>query len=156
APARVVLFFGAAHELDPRRWIDRYTWRRVDAGVAVAHAAVRWYADAGFGPREKLHVLWKGVDLAAFDAAQATAAATRAALGVGPADLAVATVGRMAWQKGLGDLFAAIAALRPPLPQARFFVIGGGRDAAATQEAAAGLGDTVRFLGHRDDVPALL
>src|SRR5262249_19073941 len=37
--ARVALFLGATHELDRRRWLDRHTWRRVDAGIVVAHGA---------------------------------------------------------------------------------------------------------------------
>src|SRR5262245_17341264 len=95
AGGRVALFFGATHELDRRRWIDRDTWQRVDAGIVVAHGAARWYADEGFGPRAKLHVLWKGVDLARFTAADARATAVRATLGLGPAELAIGTVGRL-------------------------------------------------------------
>ncbi len=158
AGGRVALFFGAAHELAAHRWVDRITWRTVDAGIVVARAAAEWYVDHGFGPRAKVHVLWKGVDLATFDAAGAAAASVRTALGLAPDTLAVGTVGRLAWQKGLGDLFAAIRVLRPRLPGARFFVVGGGRDAAAVAAAAADpeLRGAVTLLGQRDDVPALL
>lgn len=156
APGRVALFFGAAHELEPRRWVDRFTWRIVDAGVVVAHGAADWYVERGFGPREKIHVLWKGVDLAVFDAARVRAAETRAALGLAPGTLAVGMVGRLAWQKGIGDLFAAVRDLRSVLPEVRWFVVGGGRDAAAVTAAAAELGGAVTLLGQRDDVPALL
>jgi glycosyltransferase involved in cell wall biosynthesis len=155
---RVALFFGLTHELDPARWVDRVTWRGVDAGIVVAHGAARWYDAHGFGPRAKLHVLWKGVDLATFDAAQAGAAAVRAALGLRPDELAVGTVGRLAWQKGIDHLLAAVRLARPRLPRARFFVIGGGRDAAGVAAAAAApeLGGAVTLLGQRDDVPELL
>src|SRR5438045_3498196 len=57
ARARVALFFGLTHELDSVRWVDRHTWRAVDAGIVVAHGAARWYAERGFGPLAKLHVL---------------------------------------------------------------------------------------------------
>jgi len=158
AGGRVVLFFGLTHELDGRRWIDRFTWRHVDAGMVVAHAAARWYAEEGFGPAAKMHVLWKGVDLESFDAAQADAAAMRAALGLRADELAVGTVGRLAWQKGIDDLLDAVRRVRPRLPGARFFVVGGGRDADAVAAAAAApdLGGAVTLLGQRDDVPALL
>src|SRR5437762_159303 len=158
APGRVVFFLGATHELDRGRWVDRFTWRHVDAGIVVAHGAARWYADEGFGPPGKMHVLWKGVDLGAFDAARADAAAVRASLGLAPGVLAVGTVGRLAWQKGIDDLLAAVRLLRPRLPDARFFVVGGGRDADAIAAAARApeLGDAVILLGPRDDVPALL
>src|SRR5204863_5573641 len=117
-------------------WVDRFTWRRIDAGMVVAHGAARWYRDEGFGPPVKMHVLWKGVDLAAFDAARTRAAALRPELGLGAGDLAIGTVGRLAWQKGIDDLLAAVRLVRPVVPGARFFVVGSGRDAEAVAAAA--------------------
>jgi glycosyltransferase involved in cell wall biosynthesis len=156
APGRVAMMFGLTHELDPKRWVDRFTWRGCDAGIVLAHGAARWYDDAGFGPLAKLHVLWKGVDLARFDATPADAAAVRAEIGVGADTLLVGTVGRLAWQKGLDRLFTAIGLLGDRLPSAKFVVVGGGGDAATVEEAAAGLGDRVRLLGAREDVPRVL
>jgi len=156
--ARITLFLGASHELDPARWVDSHTWHVVDAGIVVAHEAARSYAEHGFGPPAKLHVLWKGVDLAAFDAAQGARAPTRAALGLGADDLAVGAVGRLAWEKGFDQLLDAIRLMRPRLPRARFFVVGGGRDAEEIARAAAApdLAGVVTLLGQRDDVPAFL
>ena len=155
---RVVLFFGATHELDERRPFDRLTWRVLDAGIVVASAAADWYAERGFGPRAKLHVLWKGVDASVFERAATRGAAVRAALGVAPDDVAIGTVGRLAWQKGLDDLLAAARLVRARVPRARFFVIGGGRDAARIAASAAdpALDGAVTLLGQRDDVPDLL
>lgn len=153
---KVALIFGLTHELRGDRWIDRYTWRRVDAGIVLAHEAARWYLDEGFGPLSKLPVLWKGVDLARFDEAQARRAAVRAELGLAPDELAIGTVGRLAWQKGLDDLMGALAIARDRLPRARVFIAGGGRDAPLVEAAAAELGGLVTLLGQRDDVPALL
>ena len=155
---RAVVFFGATHELDPRRGFDRFTWRAVDAGIVVAAGAAEWYVERGFGPRSKIHVLWNGVELSAFERATTRAAATRAALGLAADELAIGTVGRLAWQKGLGDLLAAAELVRARVPRARFFVVGGGRDAAQVAAAAAapGLDGAVTLLGQRDDVPELL
>ncbi len=155
---RVVLFLGATHELDGGRWLDRFTWRHVDAAVVVAHGAARWYQAQGLGPPEKIHVLWKGVDLARWQVAGEERARVRGALGLGADDFAVGTVGRLAWQKGVEDLFAAVRLVHPRLPRARFFVIGGGRDAPLVEAAAAApeLDGAVALLGQRDDVPSLL
>ncbi len=157
ARGRVAFFLGATHELDRARWVDRFTWRAVDAGIVVAHGAARWYVDEGFGPPGKVHVLWKGVDLPRFERACAEAARKRGELGLRPDELAVGTVGRLAWQKGIDDLFAAVRLVRPRLPRARFFVVGGGRDADAVAAAAAApeLGGAVTLLGPREDVPEL-
>ena len=158
ARGRVAFFLGATHELERARWVDRFTWRAVDAGIVVAHGAARWYAAEGFGPPAKMHVLWKGVDLARFDRAHAEAARKRAELGLASDELAVGTVGRLAWQKGIDDLLEAVRRVRPRLPRARFFVVGGGRDAEAVAAAAAApdLGGAVTLLGPREDVPELL
>jgi glycosyltransferase involved in cell wall biosynthesis len=156
AGGRVALFFGLAEELDPRRWVDRYTWRRVDAGITVAREAARWYAEHGFGPPSKLHVLWKGVDLTPFDLGLVTRQATREALGLADEELAIGTACRLAWQKGIDHLLEAIRLLHGRCPAGRFFVIGDGRERPEIERAAADLGSTVTFLGQRDDVPALL
>ena len=156
AGSRVVLFLGATHELARRRWVDRFTWRRMDAGIVVAHGAADWYVAEGFGPPGKIHVLWKGVELPRFDAAHGGASGLRATLGLGPEDVAIGMVGRLAWQKGIDDLFAAVRIVRPRVPRARFFVVGGGRDADAVAAAAAELGGAVTLLGQREDVPELL
>jgi len=156
AGGRVALFLGLTHELDRGRWIDRFTWRHVDAGVVVAHGEKRWYVAAGFGPPGKLHVLWKGVDPARFDAARPQRDALRTALGLAPHEVAIGTVGRLAWQKGIGDLLDAVPMVRARCPSARFFIAGGGRDAPAVATAVAALDGSVTLLGHRDDVPELL
>jgi len=156
AGGRVAIFFGLTQELDAKRWIDRYTWRRVDAGIAVAHGAVRWYAEHGFGPPAKLHTLWKGVDVAPFDLGIATRRATREALGLADGELAIGTACRLAWQKGIDQLFDAVRLARGRLAGARVFIVGDGRERPQIERAATDLGAAVTFLGQRDDVPALL
>src|SRR5438874_1655081 len=152
---RVRLLFVNANRSQSFGGVERWM---VDAGIVVAHGAARWYAAEGFGPPEKMHVLWKGVQLARFARARAEAARKRAELGLGPDELAVGTVGRLAWQKGIDDLLEAVRRVRPGLPRARFFVVGGGRDAEAVAAAATApeLGGAVTLLGPRDDVPELL
>src|SRR5207247_2347212 len=90
--------------------------------------------------------------------ARAEAARKRAELRLAPGELAVGTVGRLAWQEGSAALLQAVRRLRPHPPRARFFVAGGGRDAEAVAVAAAApdLGGAVTLLGPRDDVPDLL
>ena len=153
---RVAIFFGLTHELDRRRWVDRYTWRRLDAGIAVARGAADWYAAQGFGPATKVHTLWKGVDLAPFDRGITLRRVTRDELGIADGEFVVGTACRLAWQKGVDQLLEAIRLVAPRLPQARFLVVGDGRERAEIEAAAGDLGSRVRFLGHREDVPTLL
>jgi glycosyltransferase involved in cell wall biosynthesis len=155
---RLVLRFGLTHELDTRRWVDRFTWRQVDAGIIAAEGAARWYVENGFGPASKMHVLWKGVDLRRFEHPEGTRAAVRAALGLAPDAIAACMVGRLAWEKGIDVLFEAARTVVERAPTVRLFVVGGGRDAEAVAAAARtpALRGAVTVLGQRDDVPALL
>lgn len=78
-------------------------------------------------PRARLHLLGNGVDLDRFDPARAPpqrVAEVRAALGVGPDEVVCGVVGRMVWEKGYRDIFAAARALRATAPRIRFVVIG--------------------------------
>src|SRR5262249_62093878 len=73
-------------------------------------------------------------------------------------DVSVGTVGRLAWQKGIDHLLAAVPGVRVRQPRVRFFIVGGGGDGAQLAETAerSGLRDAVTFLGPRGGVPALL
>jgi glycosyltransferase involved in cell wall biosynthesis len=67
-------------------------------------------------------------------------------------------VGRLAQQKGVEDLLAALDLLQHVLPELRTLIVGAGplRERLEDRAAAFQLGPFVRFLGHRDDVPRLL
>jgi glycosyltransferase involved in cell wall biosynthesis len=114
-------------------------------------------------PRRKLHQLGNGIDLARFDPDAVSAArrdALRAEVGAGPDDVVCGAVGRLVWEKGYRELFAAAATLRESQPNVQLVVIGGNDPEKAdalseTDIEAAGREGRVRFLGHRDDVEAL-
>ncbi|MBC8160532.1 MAG: glycosyltransferase [Roseiflexaceae bacterium] len=84
--------------------------------------------------------------------------AMRAALGQSSDAALIGTVARCAAQKNPRLFVEAAAALLRDLPTARFVWCGGGElQAQAEQWAAArGIGHAVRFLGHREDVAALM
>jgi glycosyltransferase involved in cell wall biosynthesis len=111
-------------------------------------------------PPAKLVMLGNGVDLVRFaPPADTEVAAARRALGFDPSDVVVGFVGRLVWQKGLRELFAAAAILRQRRPEVRMVVVGPlDQDKAdglspADVDAARALG--VEFLGRRDDVEVL-
>ena len=83
----------------------------------------------------------------------------RAALGLGEDEEVAVHAGRHEFAKGLPNLIAAVAELAPRRPRLRVWIAG--REGALTGElerriAAAGLGERVRVLGHRDDLPEVL
>ncbi len=107
--------------------------------------------------REKLHVIYNGVDLEYFHPRQGEAlrGAARAQLGCRPRDTLFLFVGSGFSRKGLA---AAIDALAAAANRAFWLlVVGRDREEArfARQARAAGLSGRVRFLGGRDDVRPL-
>jgi len=113
-------------------------------------------------PAAKLVLLGNGVDLSRFRPARSPAEVARAreTLGVGSEAVVAGTVGRLVWQKGFRELFAAADHMRTIRPEVVFVVVGpqdpakGDALDANALSAAAALGN-VRLLGQRDDVEKL-
>lgn len=111
-------------------------------------------------PSNKVRLLGNGVDLDRFTLPDpAVRDAVRAELGVGPDAVVCGVVGRLVWEKGYREVFAAARRLRTTAPDVVVVVVGpddpekaDGVDAAAIAAAEA---DGVRFLGMRDDVERL-
>ncbi len=68
----------------------------------------------------------------------------------------ILAAGRLAPQKGFAALIEAASRWGDLRPAPLLAIAGSGPLRAELTAAAAPLGDAVRFLGHRDDVPALL
>jgi glycosyltransferase involved in cell wall biosynthesis len=68
----------------------------------------------------------------------------------------VLAIGRLAPQKGLGTLLAAAVSWRDMEPAPKVVIAGEGPLGPELRAKAAALGVDAEFLGHRDDVPALL
>jgi glycosyltransferase involved in cell wall biosynthesis len=104
-------------------------------------------------------VIPNGIDLAEADAALAGGRdEARRRLGLFPTDLAVACVGRLHPEKGVGDLVGAFRALLQVHPTARLLLAGDGpsRRSLETTVEARRLGPFVRFLGNLADPWPLL
>lgn len=115
-------------------------------------------------PAERLTVLGNGIDLDRFDPARTDPARTevlRKELGAAPGEIVCGVVGRLVWEKGYREVFAAAARLREIAPRVRLAVVGPFDDdkadaiSRADVAAAERLGN-VTFLGMRDDVDDLL
>jgi glycosyltransferase involved in cell wall biosynthesis len=90
-----------------------------------------------------------------FPVARISREAARAALGVGPADVLVLTVARLAPQKNLGLVLDVAAALRDR-GGLRFAVAGEGPERAALAGRITAERLPVTLLGHREDLGSLL
>jgi len=142
-------------------WHYRLVYARgVDRLICNAASLVdRVCGAAPWFERAKVRVIPNGVDSAAV-AARARGGDVRAELGIAADAVVVACVGEVGWRKGQEHVLAAAAALRERHPRIVWLVVGEGSGHAGLLAAAraAGLcdGGYVRFLGFRDDVPAVL
>jgi glycosyltransferase involved in cell wall biosynthesis len=114
-------------------------------------------------PPERVHTVYYGADPERFrPPTPAERAGARGALGWGEDDArpAVAFVGALGdARKGFDTLYEAWRRLaRGPGWDARLVVVGAGGTLAAwrARAEAEGLGESIRFLGFRDDVPRVL
>jgi glycosyltransferase involved in cell wall biosynthesis len=135
--------------------VDRWLARGTDRVVGNAQAVVDFYRRAGI-PDGRLTLIRSGIGdegPTAVDRAE-----VRAGFGWrGDAPL-VLFAGRLAPQKGVEDLVAAIDLVQYNVPELRVLIVGDGplrRRLEATAHAFR-LDGMVRFTGHRDDVPRLL
>jgi glycosyltransferase involved in cell wall biosynthesis len=113
-------------------------------------------------PAERLYLLGNGIDLERFSPGPKSEAArrrVRVELGVDDTTVVVGAVGRLVWEKGYGELFAAAEQLRRRCPEVAVVVAGpsepGKVDGIGPAAIAAAESSGVRFLGHRRDVEDL-
>jgi glycosyltransferase involved in cell wall biosynthesis len=114
-------------------------------------------------PAHKLHLLGNGIDLHRFDPTRIDAARRaelRGSFGAGPDDIVCGVVGRLVWEKGYREVFAAAERLRELAPQVKIVVVGPTEDAKGDavdpdSMARAARDGAVTFLGMRDDVDDL-
>lgn len=111
-------------------------------------------------PADRLALLRNGVDLARFERKRIDpdrVAHLRALMGAGPDTVVVGVIGRLVWEKGLREVFAAARRLAVDAPNVRFAVVGPTDPAKADAVRASDIADAeaagnVVFLGMRDDI----
>jgi glycosyltransferase involved in cell wall biosynthesis len=139
-------------------WLEQRLHRRITAALGNSRAVVRELAAEGV-PRERLGLIYNGVDLDAF-VGLPPAREIRARLGIAPTALVLTTSANLIPYKGHADLLDALAQVAGQMPP-DWVLLCAGRDDGAGPELrvrahALGFAERVRWLGLRDDVPALL
>jgi glycosyltransferase involved in cell wall biosynthesis len=144
-----------------RKSVDRnLIARRADAFVAVSRDDQRKMIEIERIPPEKTRFIPNGIVLAAGRERHDV----REELGIGADRPVIGVVAVPRPQKALGVLLRATLLIRDAVPDVTLLVVGGSMDGShseyleqlRTQAAELGLGETVRFLGARQDVTDIL
>src|SRR3954463_10282369 len=152
ALAQVPVRIGARRELAPpdktraHLAAQRFAYRAAHRVVANSSAGADRLRHEGV-PTPKILVIPNGIDISHFRAPQPRKQRR-----------IIATVANLRQEKGHDVLLHAAALIRGRVPDVRFRIIGDGPLRESLQQLASGLGllDVVEFLGHREDVSALL
>lgn len=146
-----------------RRLHDKSSCRRIICESEAVRALLLAQRELLRVVPERLRIIRNGIDLRRFDPARYDRGACRRALGLGERQFAVGAVARLAPQKNLGHLLEAVRVLVDRTPGGRrrikAFLVGpddGARAQLEKQARRLRLGNTVRFLGPREDVPEIL
>jgi len=131
----------------------------VDHMTIISEAAADRFVNERIVPRELLTCVPNGVDTERFrQVATGTRAALRSSIGVKDHEFAWLAVGRFELAKDYPNMLRAFAQVRQRESEAVLLLVGHGSLQQETESLAQslGLGDRVRFLGVRSDVPEVM
>jgi glycosyltransferase involved in cell wall biosynthesis len=137
--------------------IERLLHRHMDVVLGNSRAVVRELVTKEGCPERWVRLIYNGVRLPTGDTTRKEA---RAALGLEQQCFVATVVANLLPYKGHLDLIAALARVSGHLPQG-WVLLCAGRDNGSGPEIArairgAGLGQRIRLLGERSDIPLLL
>jgi glycosyltransferase involved in cell wall biosynthesis len=141
----------------PRMLAYRLTNRLSRHTTAVSQAAADRYLLLRAVPARKISVLANGIDTTEFARSHERRTRMREEMGAGD-EFIWLTAGRIVPAKDYPNLLRAFARVRAAVPSACLWVAGEslGAGSAAIQALATDLGASIRWLGLRRDMPALL
>ncbi|WP_192808833.1 glycosyltransferase [Actinomadura montaniterrae] len=135
--------------------LERIAAKRTDAFLAIGSETVTTALRLGLTTPERVRLSWPAVDVERYAAAAGSRAQARRRLDLPLGVKVVGAIGRLTFQKG-PEIFAKALAR---LPDDVFGLwVGGGpmADELAALTAKLGIGERMRWLGHRDDVAEVL
>jgi glycosyltransferase involved in cell wall biosynthesis len=138
--------------------LERALARRSFAVVHVSESQAAEARALGLTPAGRTRVIVNGVDAASVRAAAGRGRLSRAALGLGPEALVLATVARFDPVKGLDVLLRALPLLAARVPEAQLLIVGDGpeRDSLCALAQTLGPGARVVFAGALPDAARVL
>lgn len=133
--------------------------RRADALIAISDFVAETLRDGGCDPA-RIHIVLNGIELARWTP-HVGREAVRRELSLDDATPVVVTVCRLFRSKGPSELVQALHDISDAVPDAVLLIVGEEMEGGYLAELQAmarelEVADRVLFLGHRDDVPAVM
>jgi glycosyltransferase involved in cell wall biosynthesis len=134
--------------------LSLFVWRFVAGAKPVSEEL----PSLGVPERKGAFIVFPGIDTARYRPRPEVRDQIRGELAIPTNGVVIVAVADIRPQKGLQYLVPAIPPVRERHPDVTFVIVGDGLLRPELQEQAVRLGvaDSVRFLGHRSDVPELL
>ncbi|MBI5629358.1 MAG: glycosyltransferase family 4 protein [Elusimicrobia bacterium] len=155
--------FGFHDYLPPRRKGFYVRLERLCAGLSralifVSKANQDYARSHGLGDPGRYALIRSGVELSRWPAADIDRTAKKKSLGVGVHKPLISSVGNLKPQKNPGDFVSMAETVLRSFPEAEFVFVGDGplRSRLECRILASGLGNRLRLLGWRRDVPEIL
>lgn len=138
--------------------LHRFLYRQPDFVITTGENTRSGLANSGLVPLDRSQSIPTGVDLDLFGSARSMRDSARRALGLASETPVVGVLAFLRRGKGHAVLLEAIPAIRRRVPDSVLLVIGDGEERRRLERQADDLLTTgaVRFLGAREDIPALL
>jgi glycosyltransferase involved in cell wall biosynthesis len=150
-------YFGRALNAVYRN-IERLLAMKSDCLIGVSSATVDELVELRVAPAHKFRTIPIGLDLERLLAVERSEGVPfRAEVGAGTEDVLAVFVGRLAPIKRVDLLIEAVALARASEPRLRVAIVGDGELRGSLEQQASRLGmrETMRFLGFRNDLPAI-
>jgi glycosyltransferase involved in cell wall biosynthesis len=164
-PVVVHTYHGKGFDVFPRGWrrtstiwLERALSRLAAGNVVLSATQEREFLGLGLAPASRMCVIRLGLDLDPFICAAEGRGRLRDELDLPEDALLVGVVARVVAIKGQDVFVRAVARLGDAWPSARFLVVGDGSFRAECEALGRtlGVGDRIRYLGWRRDIPGIL
>lgn len=146
-------------KVQPHQFVADWLLRnKTDVAVAVSNAVKEFLIKGRSVPKEKIQVIWNGINLEAYRRPNSQSAAQFRARFATREQKLIGMIGRLRAEKGNRYFIQAAQEILRHMPNARFVLVGEGEERAQLEPLAQELGlrEKLHFAGFVNDVQAAL
>lgn len=145
------------HNKDAKHW-NAMLWQMTNIVVAVSRDAKKALLQYNMINPKKVRVIYNGIDVDKYRHGNDSSSSIRSQLQLSDKDIVICSVGRLCYQKDYFTLLDALKIVLSKCPCVKLLIIGDGplKNELHDYAQKLGIAESVKFLGLRNDIPALL